>query len=67
MAFEGGGRMTNFEKIKAMSVEEMAEYLYRNVADCEMCPAMKSCKAPTDIACKRTLLEWLEREAEEDE
>lgn len=58
--------MTNFEKIKAMSVEEMAEYLFRNVAECEMCPAMVGCKAPTDFACKGRLLEYLESEVEED-
>ena len=59
-------KMTNYEKIKAMSVEEMAIFLYRNVADCEMCPAMKSCKASSELTCKERLLEWLKSEVEED-
>ena len=58
--------MTNFEKIKAMSVEEMVIFLYQNVADCDMCPATKSCEASTELSCKERILEWLESEAEND-
>ena len=57
--------MTNYEKIKNMSVEEMAIFLYSYIADCEMCPAVESCKASRELTCKERLFEWLESEVEE--
>lgn len=59
--------MTNYEKIKAMSVEEMAEEIYTNMAchDCDLCPAGDIC---SDIAngCIYTIKEYLKNEVEED-
>ena len=34
--------MTNYEKIKAMSVEEMANAFY-NIISCEDCPFINKC------------------------
>lgn len=48
--------MTNFEKIKAMSVEEMREFLCK-LLDCSICRF-----GPWGC----TLMEWLESEVEED-
>lgn len=59
--------MTNFEKIKAMSVEEMAEHLDKT--SCDYCCFQKQ---PCDYylygdeICKKSIKQWLEREAEED-
>ena len=58
--------MTNFEKIKAMPVFEITNFLYTYVAECDMCPAVKSCKASNELTCKERLLEWLESEVEEE-
>lgn len=60
--------MTNFEKIKQMSVDEMAEELFY-IIYCDDCPIAKS-KGYTDnhcngSTCKRALKHWLESEAEE--
>lgn len=58
--------MTQFEKRKAMSVEEMAEEIYTNMAcrDCSLCPAEDIC---SDIpnGCIYTIEKWLESEVEE--
>ena len=69
--------MTNYEKIKAMSVEEMAERGCRRFHNCEDCPACDTCN---DIAicgdynggdcCEEDyygFLKWLESEAEEND
>ena len=65
--------MTNFEKIKAMSVEEMAEGLNSTLLDCGVnpCPARKLCdeekkdyRTPCR-SCFELLKTWLESEAED--
>ncbi|MGN1130220.1 MAG: hypothetical protein ACI4Q8_02620 [Ruminococcus sp.] len=60
--------MTNFEKIKQMSVEEMSEELF-HIVDCDdTCPVYKDrdFSEPTCniIGCKRVLKKWLESEVE---
>lgn len=55
--------MTNFEKIKAMTVEEMEVFIYRatracNTYECKNCPI-------GDENCPN-LRKWLEAEVEED-
>ena len=59
-------KMTNFEKIKAMSVEEMAEEIYTNVAcrSCNLCPAEDIC-ADAANGCIHTIEKYLESEVEE--
>lgn len=57
--------MTNYEKIKEMSIDEMALTL--------MCPAeydtafnkTNKCNAEMDKNCHKCTVEWLESEAEE--
>lgn len=62
---------TNFDRIKDMGVEEMAEFLLKvNTAYAESCmTGEKDCKwedYPThDKGCKDCFKEWLEREVEE--
>lgn len=59
--------MTNFEKIKAMSVEEMAELVNDKVdSECSECPASDYCAASTFTYCYEIIKEWLESEVEED-
>jgi len=51
--------LTNFEKIKGMSVEEMAEFLNENSGRCECCVYRdRSCIGE----CKMHIKEWLELE-----
>lgn len=56
--------MTNYEKIKAMSVEEMAEQINEITTDCDSCPAMEYCVVDHKT-CEETIQEWLEQEVEE--
>lgn len=59
--------MTNFEKIKAMNIEEMAEELSFYI-DCGLCPIGKDCtnKYP-DLMCKDKIKILLKSEVEENE
>lgn len=50
--------MTNLEKIKSMSLEEFAEYIYR-LADCLECPVY--C---TDGNCKTPRKNYLNKETD---
>lgn len=51
--------MTNFEKIKNMSVEELEDFL-ATLAECSFCPA--DC---FNCSCDKAWMEWLESEVEE--
>ena len=56
--------MTNYEKIKAMSVEEMAKVL--SGLECVVCPASEECeKEEVGKTCDELLKEYLLQEAEE--
>ena len=57
--------MTNYEKIKAMSVEEMADWINRTATDCDSCPEIKYC-IPNHGTCQATIQDFLESEVEED-
>ena len=59
--------MTNYEKIKAMSVEEMANYISDSVSACEDCPAYRAdtCDGMFSRMCEEELAKWLLQEAEE--
>ena len=50
--------MTNFEKIKAMTVEEMADFLDRYI-HCDNCPAHYAC---LHSSCFKSFYNWLEDE-----
>lgn len=56
--------MTNYEKIKDMSVEEMARFMC-DISDCYQCPIKNKCRIQTLIDCLDGLAEWLLKEAEE--
>ena len=52
--------MTNYEKIKAMSVDEMVDFINKTNA-CEKCAHNNCC----DGECRSGIREWLESEVEE--
>ena len=57
--------MTNYEKIKAMSVEELADLL--DYGECHCCAYYKT-NSPVDCldcVCKDGVKKWLESEVEE--
>lgn len=56
--------MTNYEKIKAMSVEEMVEGIRKTAKGCGNCPAREYCVLDFKT-CEKTVQEWLESEVEE--
>lgn len=53
--------MTNFERIKNMSVEEYAKHIFRLI-DCRYCPIY--C---TNGNCKDAIEQWLKDEAEDND
>ena len=66
--------MTNFERIKAMGVEEMALFLNEHVG-CLLCPMIEYCKKArrtNDIErqycnCVKAQKKWLKSEVDEDD
>ena len=57
--------MTTYEKIKAMSVEEMAEQI-SNIGECwNNCPARHICDDCRDMCCIDVVTKWLKSEVEE--
>ena len=59
--------MTNADKIRSMTDEELAEYLYNADVDCNMCCAYenKNCH-DAKVSCKDGILEWLGNEVDEE-
>lgn len=66
--------MTNFEKIKNMSVEELADKISWLINDCDECPICKFCKSAylrnnykiQDFdTCSGTWKQWFKSEVEE--
>jgi len=56
---------TNYDLLRAKSVEEMAEFMANNVG-CDDCRFFATCRsAPQDRACADKWLDWLKQEAEE--
>ena len=57
--------MTNYERIKNMSVEEMAEFLCDNF-ECNICPAFDGNYCPNSNIkiCSKAMKKHLESEAE---
>lgn len=59
--------MTNFEKIKSMGVDELAEKL-NDLFTCDHCPLAEFCdEIIGEMTCTGVLKEWLESEAKENE
>lgn len=59
--------MNNFEKIKAMDIDEMAEFIDSFIPNCIdfRCPVWDYCEEICSPNCKRTFKQWLESEVEE--
>lgn len=63
--------MTNFEKIKSMSVEEFAEFHFWNCIHCCDCLAENDCgirynhRSESDAECYERIINWLNEEAGE--
>ena len=59
-------KMTNADKIRAMSDEELASYM--TWTSCVYCKARGFCqKVKSDRWCKDIILEWLKKEAKDDQ
>ena len=55
--------MTNYDRIKGMSVEEMADY-FNGIFDCSNCPNdMFLCESKGSV-CTKYIKQWLESEVE---
>ena len=58
--------MTNFEKIKNMSFEEMAKWFAIEIGgECYSCPACDYCIMTIGTSCQERIKQWLESEVEE--
>lgn len=55
--------MTNFEKIKQMTKEELTLFLIEKI-DCDCCD-IDSCKTFRD--CKKSISKWLDSEVKDDD
>ena len=59
--------MTNGDKIRAMSDEELARnIMFRVQGDCSVCPASKICRSDSELTCKETVENWLRQEAKDE-
>ena len=56
--------MTNFEKLKSMSLEELALFVCENAMDCEDCVGQDYCKRGDGRA--NGMIKWLKKEVETD-
>lgn len=62
--------MTNFEKIKNMSVEELAHTMNIVISNCYKCPICEFCKknnCRNCRTCQSTWEKWLESEVKNDD
>lgn len=64
--------MTNGDKIRSMTDDELAEKMCRNI-DCMKCPCSKIDKPTLELTCNgypigdyRELLKWIKQESEEE-
>ncbi len=57
-------KMTNFEKIKNMSIDELADKLEESLV-CDRCPISDLCEGIVGGDCTKACMKWLKSEAEE--
>lgn len=59
--------MTNFEKIKNMSIKELADKISWLIKDCDDCPIREFCnyEIQKSKTCLGTWKQWLKSEVEE--
>ena len=58
---------TNFDRIKAMTVEELADFIGESmdhIEPCDACQAYKVCSATHDFDCKKSWEIWLNQEVD---
>lgn len=55
--------MTNYERIKNMSIEEMADY-FNEIFDCRNCPNDMFLCEGNGYVCTKYIKQWLESEVE---
>lgn len=58
--------ITNYDRIKSMSVEEMVDF-WVDMVDCDSCPVETYCKKPTFDSCKEKIKQWLLQEVSGDD
>ena len=56
-------KLTNFQKIKNMTLDEMAKF-FTYECDCRFCPFREKCKGKTKRDCINTTKQWLQEESE---
>ena len=56
--------ITNADKIRAMTDEELAGWMANNV-DCQYCSVRSEWCTESEAACKRNWLDWLRQEVKE--
>ncbi len=56
--------MTNYERIKNMSIEEMADY-FNEIFDCRNCPNDMFLCEGNGYVCTKYIKRWLESEAKQ--
>lgn len=62
--FAKGGFLTNGDKIRAMTDEELAAMIAK-MSDCgNGCPAREYCMETTTLGCTNVVIEWLQHPAE---
>ena len=55
--------MTNYERIRAMTIEEMTDFLDKSdIGACDVC-AFRDMICKVDEECHEAISEWLKREA----
>lgn len=58
--------MTNGDKLRQMSDEELAGMFDEVIQDCEYCHLYDRCLKNFDVPCKSMYLKWLREEVQED-
>ena len=64
--WEGPSAMTNYEKIKAMSIEEMVEFIADNYRPCPTCTYANTMDCGRE-PCHDGIVNWLQKEADANE
>ena len=60
--------MTNSDRIRQMTDEELAEFLDEDASyTCRICTRQDAKNSCSDYECKKFVLNWLQKEADEDE
>ena len=57
--------MTNADRIRSMTDEELAKWFYVRTSDCVDCPADDLCNVFAHASCEELLLRWLKQEVDE--